>query len=83
MSALGQFDVDREPQLLRPRGNLEKQIIDAGAGLAHFEIARPKFIRDRGLRQQRYQNSKEHAEAIHRAISADAALAGGASTTIS
>ena len=45
LSALGQFDVDREPQVLPPRGNLEKQIIGAGAGLAHFKIARPKFIR--------------------------------------
>ena len=45
LSALGQFDVDREPQVFPPRGNLEKQIIGVGAGLAHLEIARPKFIR--------------------------------------
>src|SRR4051794_33334167 len=83
LSALGQFDVDREPQVLPPRGNLEKQIIGASAGLAHFKIAGPKFIRDRGLRQHRCQDSKEQTEMIHRPTSADAALAGGASTTIS
>jgi Integrase core domain len=54
-----------EPQVFAPRGNLEKQIVGAGADLAHLEIAWPKFIRDRGLRQQHCHNSKEQAETIH------------------
>ena len=68
LSAFGQFDVDREPQVLPPRGNLEKQIIGAGAGLAHLKIARPKFIRARGLRQQQPPEQQRTTEAIHRLV---------------
>ena len=82
LSAFGQFDVDREPQVFPPRGNLEKQIIGVGAGLAYFKIARPKFIREGKLRQQHRQNGKEKTEAIHR-LAASAAFSRGASTTIS
>ena len=79
--AFGQIDVDRQPEVIAPRRNLEKQAVGVGRRLTQLQIARPDFVRLRRVPEQRTQNAKEHREASHRAVS-DAAALGGVSTTI-
>ena len=79
--ALGQLEVDREPQVVAARRDLEQQAVGVGRGLAHFQIAGPDFVRRRGTREQRTENAEEHGEASHR-VAADVATLAGFSTTI-
>ena len=83
MSAFGQVEVDGEPQIFAARRDLEKQALGAGGRLAQFQIARPEFIRARGLRYQHTQNSEQYEATFHWLASICADLAGCVSTTIS
>ena len=79
--AFGQAHVDRQPEVVAERGNLEQQAVGVGRRLAQFQIARPDFIRLRRMCKQRAQDAQDDREAFHRALS-DVAAFGGISTTI-
>ena len=81
--AFGQLEVDREPQVVAARRDLEQQVVGVGRRLAHFQIAGPDFVRRaRNASEQRTENAEEHREASHRVAAGCCDLRAGFSTTI-